>query len=590
MSRRKRRPKWAIAKRVAAEFLFVEKYRLAAAIACTFGAGLATAGVAAAVKPFLDFIFIEKQEGLLLPVTLLIIALMVVREATVFGQAALMNALMRRVATSIQFALFSRMVRADLKLFHGNATGKIHNRVSGDVSILRAALSASLISLSRDSILVISLFGLMFYRDPLLSLVVLVGLPVTIWPVKSLGRRLHAMTAERMRKAGNYSGHLNEVLTNIKAVKSYVREDVEIAETHRMLRAIEAAILKCVVLVEAVAPAVQLVMGISVVGAVFYGGHLVINETMTPGQFFSFLTALTWMFTPLRRLATSNVKLQEGLAAAERIYSVLDAEPEIKNDPAARTLVVSTGFIKLQGINFRHSGERNVKTLVNMDMDIPGGKTTALVGPTGAGKSTILDLILRFYDPSEGSISIDGQDIRSVTISSLRSNVGFVSQEPAIFQGTIASNIRYGAPNASDDEVQRVARLVGADQFIEQLSGTYNAKVGPRGVTLSGGQRQLIAIARAMLRNSPILLLDEPTASLDGESERQVRMALQQLMSGRTVVVIAHRLSTVTQADKIYVLDEGNVVESGRHEELLRIGGLYFRLYRLQTGPLPLHA
>jgi subfamily B ATP-binding cassette protein MsbA len=253
-------------------------------------------------------------------------------------------------------------------------------------------------------------------------------------------------------------------------------------------------------------------------------------------------------------------------------------------------LVVSTGFIKLQGINFRHSGERNVKTLVNMDMDIPGGKTTALVGPTGAGKSTILDLILRFYDPSEGSISIDGQDIRSVTISSLRSNVGFVSQEPAIFQGTIASNIRYGAPNASDDEVQRVARLVGADQFIEQLSGTYNAKVGPRGVTLSGGQRQLIAIARAMLRNSPILLLDEPTASLDGESERQVRMALQQLMSGRTVVVIAHRLSTVTQADKIYVLDEGNVVESGGHEELLRIGGLYFRLYRLQTGPLPLHA
>jgi ATP-binding cassette, subfamily B, bacterial MsbA len=223
-------------------------------------------------------------------------------------------------------------------------------------------------------------------------------------------------------------------------------------------------------------------------------------------------------------------------------------------------------------------------------MDIPGGKTTALVGPTGAGKSTILDLILRFYDPSEGSISIDGQDIRSVTISSLRSNVGFVSQEPAIFQGTIASNIRYGAPNASDDEVQRVARLVGADQFIEQLSGTYNAKVGPRGVTLSGGQRQLIAIARAMLRNSPILLLDEPTASLDGESERQVRMALQQLMSGRTVVVIAHRLSTVTQADKIYVLDEGNVVESGGHEELLRIGGLYFRLYRLQTGPLPLHA
>jgi ATP-binding cassette, subfamily B, bacterial MsbA len=278
--------------------------------------------------------------------------------------------------------------------------------------------------------------------------------------------------------------------------------------------------------------------------------------------------------------------LQEGLAAAERIYSILDAEPEIKDHPAASKLVVSTGSIKLQGINFRHSQNRNVTTLLNLNMLIPGGKTTALVGPTGAGKSTILDLILRFYDPSEGSISIDGQDIRSVTISSLRSSVGFVSQEPAIFQGTIASNIRYGAPNASDDEVQRVAKLVGADQFIEQLSDGYDARVGPRGVTLSGGQRQLIAIARAMLLNPPILLLDEPTASLDGESERQVRRALEQLMTGRTVVVIAHRLSTVTQADKIHVLDEGKVVESGGHEELLRSGGLYSRLYRLQSGPV----
>jgi ATP-binding cassette, subfamily B, bacterial MsbA len=225
-----------------------------------------------------------------------------------------------------------------------------------------------------------------------------------------------------------------------------------------------------------------------------------------------------------------------------------------------------------------------------VDMDILGGKTTALVGPTGAGKSTILDLILRFYDPSEGSISIDGQDIRSVTISSLRSSIGFVSQEPAIFQGSIASNIRYGAPNASDDEVRRVAGLVGADQFIVQLTEGYSASVGPRGVTLSGGQRQLIAIARAMLCDPPILLLDEPTASLDGESEVQVRLALRQLMSGRTVVVIAHRLSTVTQADKIYVLDEGKIMESGRHEELLRIGGLYSRLYRLQIGPISLHA
>jgi subfamily B ATP-binding cassette protein MsbA len=546
--------------------------------------------VAAAVKPLLDFIFIEKREGLLVPVTLLIVVLMVVRESAVFGQAALMNALTRRVATSIQFALFSRIVRADLKLFQGKATGKIHNRVSGDVNILRTSLSASLISLSRDSIVVISLFGLMFYRDPLLSLMALIGLPLTIWPVKSLGRRLHAMTNERMRKVGTYSGHLNEVLTNIKAVKSYVREEVEIADVHRMLRAVETAIMNCIILVEAAAPAVQLVMGLSLIGAVFYGSHLVIDGTMSPGQFFSFLTALTWMFGPLRRLGTSNVKLQEGLAAAERIFSILDAEPEIKDNPDARTLAVSNGSIMLQGISFRHSGERNVATLQNVDMDILGGKTTALVGPTGAGKSTILDLILRFYDPSEGSISIDGQDIRSVTISSLRSSIGFVSQEPAIFQGSIASNIRYGAPNASDDEVRRVAGLVGADQFIVQLTEGYSASVGPRGVTLSGGQRQLIAIARAMLCDPPILLLDEPTASLDGESEVQVRLALRQLMSGRTVVVIAHRLSTVTQADKIYVLDEGKIMESGRHEELLRIGGLYSRLYRLQIGPISLHA
>jgi subfamily B ATP-binding cassette protein MsbA len=429
----------------------------------------------------------------------------------------------------------------------------------------------------------------MMYRDIILAALIILGLPLVVIPVRRLGRKLRKVTSERMKQAAAYNGRVAEVYSNIKAVKANLREDAEIRRTNDDLRSIERTVVRSVLLLEAVAPSVQFFMGVSIVGAVFYGGTQVIKETMSPGEFFSFLTALTLILAPVRRLASSNVKLQEGLAAAERIYSILDRKPELNETSITKSLILVDGSIRLEGICFNYSGGCGPKTLVDIDMEMEAGRTTAIVGPTGAGKSTILDLLLRFFEPSEGRIFIDDQDIRTVSISSLRSNVVLVSQEPAIFEGSVIDNIRYGTPLATEDDVRKVAISVGAHPFISKLAKGYNTKIGTRGTTLSGGQRQLITIARAMLRNPRILLLDEPTASLDSKSEEQVRSALRRLMGGRTVILVAHRLATVTEADRIYVLEGGKVIECGSHRELIQTGGLYSRLHKLQSGSVPMH-
>lgn len=575
------RRKWQVVKRLTANFILREKLRVVAALCCTVAAGLATAGIAAAAKPLLDFIFVEKRPDLLLPVVLMILALLVARECTSFGQAVLMNALTRRISSSIRAGLFEKIVNADLAFFHENASGKIVSRISADVNLLRSSISSTLVSLSRDSFIVICLLALMVYRDPVLSLPIILGLLAAVSPVKRLGRQLRRITKKRMRQAGSYSGRLNEIFTYIRAVKASVMENAETRETKRMLGDIERAIHKSVVVQEAVGPTIQLFMGLSIVASIYYGGHLVVSGKVSPGHFFSFMAALVWLLGPLRRLASSNLKLQEGLAAAERIYSLMDMKAKIDNAPMAKPLEYRGGAIRFERVNFFYPG---VRALFDVNLEIPAGKTTALVGPSGAGKSTILDLILRFHEVSDGAVLVDGQDVRSVTLESLRRQIGLVSQEPPIFDSSIVDNIRYGTPSATDEEVQRVSRIVGAHKFIERLANGYHTKVGPRGSKLSGGQRQLIAFARAMLRNPPILLLDEPTASLDSKAEEQVRSALRQLMTGRTVVMIAHRLSTVTQADQICVLNDGQIVEIGRHADLLRSNGLYSRLHQLQVG------
>ena len=330
----------------------------------------------------------------------------------------------------------------------------------------------------------------------------------------------------------------------------------------------------------AVHPIMETLGGMAVVGAILYGGSRVIHGSQEPGTFFAFLFALLFAYEPAKRLAKLNSKMQEGLAAAQRVFALLDREPAVREATDARPLVVTGGRVALEGVDFSYDQERG--TLHDVSLEAPAGRTVALVGPSGAGKTTVLNLIPRFYDISAGRVTIDGQDLRAVTFESLRANIALVSQEILLFDDTIRANVAYGKPDATDAEVEEAARHAGAHDFIAELPDGYRTLVGPRGVKLSGGQRQRVAIARAMLKNAPILLLDEATSSLDTKSERQVQRALKELMRGRTTLVIAHRLSTVADADVIYVLDQGQVVEQGSHAELLARRGAYARLHALQ--------
>jgi subfamily B ATP-binding cassette protein MsbA len=325
----------------------------------------------------------------------------------------------------------------------------------------------------------------------------------------------------------------------------------------------------------------EMLGGLAIVAVMLYGGHQVIAGLRTPGTFFSFITALLLAYEPLKRLANLNAAMQTGLAASDRIFALIDLEPSVVDRPTAKPLALRGGAIRLEGVGFASDGAAERPALRDVDLDVPAGATIALVGPSGAGKSTVFNLIPRFFDPQLGRVTIDGQDVRDLTLSSLRRSIALVSQDVLLFDESIRSNILYGRPEASEAQVIEAARAAQAWDFIEALPRGLDMMVGPRGAKLSGGQRQRIAIARAMLRNAPILLLDEATSNLDPESERAVQTALARLMRGRTTLVIAHRLSTVAAADRIYVLDQGQLVETGAHQELLALGGTYARLHAL---------
>ena len=546
------------------------------------GVAAATAASAWLMKPVINEVFVAKNETLLFPISLAVIFTFVVKGLSNYGQSVSISYVGQRIVTDTQHRLYEHLIEMELGFFQRSSTGSLLSRFTVDINMMRNAVSNALTGIGKDSLTLVFLVGVMFYQDWLLSLIAFFAFPIAIFPIVNLGKRIRAVTLDTQEEYGIFTTVLEQTFQGARVVKAYNSEDYEKARVRQIAERLFGLVFKSMRIRSLASPVMETLGGLAVALVIFYGGYRVIGQSMDPGSFFSFITALLLAYEPVKRLANLNATLQEGLAGAERLFAMLDLKPGIKEQPNARDLAIKNGEIKLNNIAFSYVDEQ--KVLNNISLNIPAGKLVALVGPSGSGKSTILNLIPRFFDVDAGNITIDGSELREITFASLRKNIGLVSQEITLFDDTIKANISYGQPTASEEKITEAAKNALAHDFIMEMPEGYDTYVGEQGIKLSGGQRQRLAIARAMLKDAPILLLDEATSSLDAESESLIQQALFKLMKGRTTLVIAHRLSTIIDADLIYVVDKGEIVESGDHNTLIKNGGPYSRLYSVQFG------
>ena len=540
----------------------------------------ATATSAWLMKPVINDVFVEKNEELLWIISSAVLITFTVKGFANYGQSVLMSYVGQRIITDTQHRLYAHLTRMELNFFNTFPTGNLISRFTIDINMMRVAVSNALTAFGKDLLSLIGLIGVMFWQNWSLAALAFIIFPVAVIPIIRLGRRIRKVTINTQEEMGQFTTLLEQTFQGARVVKSYSMEEYEKERVRDIAERIFVLVFKSSRVRALASPIMESLGGIAITMIIAYGGYQVIHDNMDAGTFFSFITALLLAYEPMKRLANLNASLQEGLAGADRLFKLLDRQPKILEKLGAHPLQIDGGHIQLKKVNFSYIKEKTA--LHNVTFDVPAGKTVALVGVSGAGKSTVLNLIPRFYDIDNGEISIDGIDIRNVTLNSLRNTIALVSQEITLFDDTIRRNIAYGRQDATEEEIINSAKNAAAHDFIMKMPDGYDTYVGERGTKVSGGQRQRLAIARAMLKNAPILLLDEATSALDTESERNVQAALAKLMHGRTTLVIAHRLSTVMDADLIYVIDNGTVTESGSHTELITRNGIYARLYHMQ--------
>jgi ATP-binding cassette, subfamily B, bacterial MsbA len=545
-------------------------------------AAAATAANAWLMEPILDEVFLNKDKDMLLVVPVAIFTIAIIKGTSTFLQGYISGAIGQRVIADVQKALYAHLMRADLAYFQAMASGKLVSNFLTDANMLREAVSKSLTGMVKDSLTASFLIALMFYQDWRLALATFFVLPLAAVPVRNMGRRLRKASVDMQERTGLFAALLTETLQGAKHVKTYAMERYESDRANAAIDYRLIPVLKSLRTGSAVSAIMEALGGIAIAVVVFYGGNRVIDGATTPGAFFSFIAALLMAYQPIKSLANLNSALQGGLGAAQRIFDMLDHKPDIADAQDACDLDITAGEIEFQDVHFDYAD--GTQAINGVSFDVPAGSVVALVGASGSGKSTLLNLIPRFFDISAGSVQIDGQDVRDTTLTSLRNAVALVTQDATLFDDTVRANIAYGRMTAPENDIKDAAEAAAADHFIESLKDGYDTVTGEDGTRLSGGQRQRIAIARAMLKDAPILLLDEATSALDSESERKVQEALRTLMKGRTSLVVAHRLSTIIDADKIHVLEGGKIVESGTHAELLSKNGAYARLWHLQSG------
>ena len=539
---------------------------------------LSTGATAWLLDPAIDKIFLDKDESMLLLIPIAIILTLFIKSIATYIQIVLLNGVAQNIIADTQIKLFKKIINADLAWLHKIHSAKIISNFLYDVTLLQDSVSSSLANGVKDLLTLICLLGVMYYQDWQLATISIIAFPLVGILTRRLGKRIKKASTESQEETGTLAAILSENLDGTRIVKAYQQEDEEIKKLSDSVFRRMTKILKGANARGAASPFAEFLAGFGIAGALYYAGLRGLQGELALNEFVSFLGAMMLAFQPLRRLAQINATLQEGFAAAIRVFGLLDQKSYINEASNAPELSLSKSEISFENVTLSYEGQKN-SALKEINLNIPHGKTTALVGPSGSGKSSILNLIPRFYDPDTGNVKIDNQDIKELTIDSVRSSIALVSQEPILFDMSIQDNILYGKPDATNDEVIEAAKAAAAHDFINELPDKYNTVVGEKGYSLSGGQKQRISIARAFLKNAPILLLDEATSSLDTESEHLVQNAISILMKNRTTLVIAHRLSTIINSDQIIVLDSGNVAEVGTHEELLNKDGVYKKLY-----------
>ncbi len=562
---------------------YTKKYLKNIFIAFFFSILLAgsTSSVAYLLDPAIKKLFIEQNQSLILIIPFVIVLAFAIKGASLYLARVIMIGVSEEVKRDIQNDVFASLLKADTRIIDEKHTGKFIANLTNDVLLITNLLSTVVLNLFKDSLTLIGLLSVMFYQNWKLSLIAIIMIPLASIAAKSLGKRISKVSNQQMNRAGILTSYLMEMFKNHKLIKIFQREKYEKHRAFEFINNLKESAKKIAIVYVRASPIMEFLTGIMIAFLIFFAAKLIAKNELEVNNFFSFLAAMMLAYQPVRSLATLNMSIQQGIAGAKRVLPIIDNVPEVKEKINAESLNINEGEINFENICFKYPNTEN-EILKSINLNFSGGKMTALVGHSGAGKSTILNLIPRFYDSNGGDIKIDEQSIYHTTIYSLRNNISMVSQDTTLFDDTIKNNIAYADAKASQDEIEEAAKLSFADEFIEKLPNKYETLIGENGIRLSGGEKQRLSIARAILKKSPIILLDEATSSLDAETEDKIQKAINFLTKGRTTIVIAHRLSTILNSDKIYVIDQGIVNGEGTHKELLETSDVYKNFYQKQ--------